>query len=655
MARCPAHDDKNPSLAIAEGDDGRALLTCHAGCATAAVVEALGLTMADLFPLRPPKERRRSDKPADSDSSGQLSRGGLTLARYAEHFSLPIEFLRNAGLEDAMWQNRPVVKIPYRNEVGNVVATRYRIGLTGDRFRWATGSKPQLYGLPGLVRAREAGHVLVVEGESDVHVATFLGLPAVGVPGAKTWKDEWAAYFDNIPRVFVLQEPDQGGEQLVEHLANSPPGRRPLWVVHLPGVKDVAELYRRDPEIVAELIRAAMAEAVPIAATSATAPDHPVAALTVAEALSVFQRWLHMPDPTPILATWGAVAANYLDGDPVWLGLVAPPSSAKTEILISLYCLPTVHPASTLTPAALLSGTPKKQRAKNASGGLLRQMGDFGIIVMKDFGSVLSERSESQSEILAALREIYDGRWTRHLGTDGGLTLDWEGKAGFIFGVTPALDDHHAVMGSMGERFVLIRFDSSDEEAAFRALDHDGERTAVMRKELAETVEGLFAGRRSEPRHLSEEERVEIVKLASLAVRLRSTVTRDRSGAREITNIHGVEGAPRLTLVLVRLLAGLDVLGVEREQALGVIRRVALDSIPPIRLRVFRYLKQQNGSEVATTQVSVALGLPRTTTTRTLEELAAYSVVAFRKDGNHDTAPYFWKLNPQYTEQVWRG
>ena len=32
-ARCPAHDDSNPSLSITEGDDGRALINCQAGCA----------------------------------------------------------------------------------------------------------------------------------------------------------------------------------------------------------------------------------------------------------------------------------------------------------------------------------------------------------------------------------------------------------------------------------------------------------------------------------------------------------------------------------------------------------------------------------------------------------------------------------------------
>lgn len=50
QARCPAHDDKNPSLSLAEGDDGRALLHCHAGCDPRDVLTGLGLKFRDLFP-----------------------------------------------------------------------------------------------------------------------------------------------------------------------------------------------------------------------------------------------------------------------------------------------------------------------------------------------------------------------------------------------------------------------------------------------------------------------------------------------------------------------------------------------------------------------------------------------------------------------------
>jgi hypothetical protein len=49
-ARCPAHDDKWPSLSIAEGRDGRVLMHCHAGCRTEDIVAAIDFSMVDLFP-----------------------------------------------------------------------------------------------------------------------------------------------------------------------------------------------------------------------------------------------------------------------------------------------------------------------------------------------------------------------------------------------------------------------------------------------------------------------------------------------------------------------------------------------------------------------------------------------------------------------------
>lgn len=48
VARCPAHDDKNPSLSISNGN-GKILVKCHAGCTTEAVVGAMGLSKRDLF------------------------------------------------------------------------------------------------------------------------------------------------------------------------------------------------------------------------------------------------------------------------------------------------------------------------------------------------------------------------------------------------------------------------------------------------------------------------------------------------------------------------------------------------------------------------------------------------------------------------------
>jgi hypothetical protein len=50
IARCPAHDDKAPSLAIRELDDGRVLLHCFAGCGAAEVLDALDMDFSELYP-----------------------------------------------------------------------------------------------------------------------------------------------------------------------------------------------------------------------------------------------------------------------------------------------------------------------------------------------------------------------------------------------------------------------------------------------------------------------------------------------------------------------------------------------------------------------------------------------------------------------------
>ncbi len=48
-ARCPAHDDRNPSLGIIVNDRGDVVLNCLAGCEPDAVLVSLGMGFADLF------------------------------------------------------------------------------------------------------------------------------------------------------------------------------------------------------------------------------------------------------------------------------------------------------------------------------------------------------------------------------------------------------------------------------------------------------------------------------------------------------------------------------------------------------------------------------------------------------------------------------
>lgn len=50
IAKCPAHEDRSPSLSVKETDDGTLLVKCWAGCTADEIVSAVGLRLSDLFP-----------------------------------------------------------------------------------------------------------------------------------------------------------------------------------------------------------------------------------------------------------------------------------------------------------------------------------------------------------------------------------------------------------------------------------------------------------------------------------------------------------------------------------------------------------------------------------------------------------------------------
>ena len=63
IARCPAHDDRSPSLSIREADDGRVLLHCHCGCGAIDVLHAVGATWRDVFPEKIASDHRTRKAP----------------------------------------------------------------------------------------------------------------------------------------------------------------------------------------------------------------------------------------------------------------------------------------------------------------------------------------------------------------------------------------------------------------------------------------------------------------------------------------------------------------------------------------------------------------------------------------------------------------
>jgi hypothetical protein len=346
---------------------------------------------------------------------------------------------------------------------------------------------------------------------------------------------------------------------------------------------------------------------------------------------AVFDRWMYLPDRTPLYVVLATVAANMLTGSPVWLLLVGPPGSGKSELLASTTQLECVHAVATLTEAALLSGAPGREKASDATGGLLCTIGDFGIVLAKDFGSVLNMHTDTRAQLLAGLREVYDGSWTRLVGTDGGRRLHWDGKVGFLGGCTESIDRHHAVTAAMGERFVYLRMPQANPaEQAMRAMSHAGT-DGRMRDELAAAVASLFAGGLpAKPQLLTLADREQLVALSVFTVRARSAVERDRA-SREIENVPEPEAPARLAIVLHQLTQGLDAIGLNRDSSWPIVRQVALDSIPRLRFRLLVTLDEHD--ELNTTEAAEYVDYPTTTTRRALEDLAAHQLTAKRSGG----------------------
>jgi hypothetical protein len=203
-------------------------------------------------------------KAPDPGQSGleQKDEAGLTLNDYARAKALPVHFLKSLGVSPGAYGGKPAVRMPYFSAAGNESAVRFRIKHEGDRFRWESGSKLGLYGQERLAEARHVGHVVLVEGESDCHTLWYHCIPALGLPGAPNWREERdAGCLDEIETIYVVIEPDRGGEAVLQWLAQSKIRDR-VKLIQLP-TKDPSALYLEDQQQFPLRWKAACEQAIP--------------------------------------------------------------------------------------------------------------------------------------------------------------------------------------------------------------------------------------------------------------------------------------------------------------------------------------------------------------------------------------------------------
>jgi hypothetical protein len=211
---------------------------------------------------------------------------------------------------------------------------------------------------------------------------------------------------------------------------------------------------------------------------------------------------------------------------------------------------------------------------------LLREIGDRGVLVVKDVTSILSMGRELRGQVLGALREIHDGSWVRKVGTDGGRSLSWSGRIAITGAVTTAWDQAHAVIASMGDRFVLVRTDPTKGRIAAgrQAIGNTGDEIQ-MRAELADAVAGVLAGMDPAPTTVTDQETELLLAAADLVTLARTGVEYSHNG--DVIDTHAPEMPTRFAKELTQIIRGAVAIGMGRQKALRLAIRCARDSMPP--------------------------------------------------------------------------
>ena len=251
MSRCPAHEDSSPSLSIGEGENGKALVKCFAGCPTPAVLEALGLTAGDLFPdgsqgkTLPTKKARRSKPPGKAFATFEEALEVIERIlgpgwRFVDHWTYwdaadALEIFRVARFEDQEGnkQFRPIRETP-----------------DGWRLGDPDGPLP-LYRLFDVIRAER---VWIGEGEKVAHAIRTLGLAGTtSAHGANSpHKTDWSPTAGK--GAVIVPDADEPGEAyaaaVLARLArlDPPPAVRVLRLQGLTVGGDIIEWLASLPE-----------------------------------------------------------------------------------------------------------------------------------------------------------------------------------------------------------------------------------------------------------------------------------------------------------------------------------------------------------------------------------------------------------------------
>jgi len=344
---------------------------------------------------------------------------------------------------------------------------------------------------------------------------------------------------------------------------------------------------------------------------------------TFSQLIEEFEKVLLIPDKGIIKTIAAAILSNQMSGFPVWLFLVGSSSGGKSEFIqafndITLNGRPLMFPISDLTVNAMASG--QKKIGKETS--LLHQMPPGGMLMFKDFTSMVSKAKEAKAEIFKQLREIYDGSYTKRTGT--GDNVEWDGKVGAIAGATEVIYEYQEEFSAMGDRFVMYSLIQPSREALVDFVmdesrinnDKIAER-ARLRIAVKSYMEFLIDNFKEEEIHLDPAVKENLKKVADFCTRVRSGVIVDERKSHIVKFVPSIEMPIRMLHQLISMAKAMiamrkieplaDVkdgqLTLEEEQ---ILYKIAFDSIPIKRRMALKALAKYEGG-VSTKGLAISI------------------------------------------------
>lgn len=277
--RCPlpGHDDTEPSFTVYTDENRFKCYGCDRhGSIIDLIAELDGRDTKEVIRELMP-ERGGGGTPAGNGAKAQQSTDasasheaevGCTVERLAEKCGLRPELLESFGVADFSYLKKPAVHIPYRDADGKELAVQIRRALDKDqmenRFAWRKGSKPTLYGWPSLREAKGAGHIIICEGCTDYWTLRHHKLPALALPSSTGWKEQYAEALADFPVIYVVIEPDEGGQTVRQSFEKSQLRDRVKLIYMSEEAKDPNELHKKDPANFPATFERLMREAVPL-------------------------------------------------------------------------------------------------------------------------------------------------------------------------------------------------------------------------------------------------------------------------------------------------------------------------------------------------------------------------------------------------------